>query len=98
VHYLLFYEKVPDYAVRQEAFQAGHRTHVLDAVRRGELLLGGNLADPQDGAAVLLFRADSPAVAEAFAASDPYVVHGIVSRWRVRTWETVVGPGAAVPP
>jgi uncharacterized protein YciI len=98
VHYLLFYEKVPDYAVRQAAFQEAHRTHVLDAVCRGELLLGGNLADPPDGAAVLLFRADSSAVAEAFAASDPYVVHGIVSRWRVRTWETVVGPGAAAPP
>jgi hypothetical protein len=48
-----------------------------------------------DGA-VLLFRGDSPAVAEAFAAADPYVTHGLVTRWWVRTWTTVVGDGAAV--
>ena len=75
MHYLLFYEVVPDYAERRLP------------------LLGGALADPVDGA-VLLFRADSPAVAEAFAVADPYVRHGLVTAWRVRAWTTVVGPGA----
>jgi uncharacterized protein YciI len=65
-------------------------------VDRGELLLGGALADPVDGA-VLLFSGSSPAVAEAFAAADPYVTAGLVPRWRVRAWTTVVGPGAALP-
>jgi uncharacterized protein YciI len=35
-------------------------------------------------------------VAEQFAAADPYVLNGLVTRWRVREWTTVVGPGAAV--
>jgi uncharacterized protein YciI len=70
---------------------------VRAAVSRGELLLGGPLADPVDGAQALLFQADSAATAEAFAVADPYVVHGIVHHWRVRTWQTVVGPGAALP-
>jgi hypothetical protein len=39
----------------------------------------------------LLFRGESPAVAEQFAAGDPYVVHRLVTRWRVRRWTTVVG-------
>jgi hypothetical protein len=43
-----------------------------------------------DGA-VLLFRGDSPTAAEAFAAADPYVTNGLVTRWRVRAWTTVVG-------
>ena len=46
---------------------------------------------------VLLFRGTSPAAAEAFAKADPYVVNGIVTRWRVREWTTVVGPDAENP-
>src|SRR5262249_18286497 len=97
IHYLLFYEKVPDHAGREGPLQAAHRTYVLAAVRRGELVLAGSLHDPTDGAAVLLFLADSSAVAEAFAEGDPYVQAGVVCRWTVRAWETVVGAGAAVP-
>jgi uncharacterized protein YciI len=96
LHYLLFYDVVPDYAERRTAFRAGHLEHARRAVRSGELLLGGALADPVDGA-VLLFRGDSPAAAEAFAAADPYVTNGLVTRWRVRPWSTVVGEGAAAP-
>jgi uncharacterized protein YciI len=97
MHYLLFYEKAPDHAEREGPLQAAHRTHVMAAVARGELLLGGPLADPLDGAQALLFQADSAATAEAFAAADPYVLNGIVTRWRVRPWQTVVGAGAACP-
>jgi uncharacterized protein YciI len=49
-----------------------------------------------DGA-LLLFKADSPRVAETFARADPYVTNGLVVRWRVREWTTVVGDGAAEP-
>ncbi|MCB0043755.1 MAG: hypothetical protein KDE23_28905, partial [Caldilinea sp.] len=40
---------------------------------------------------VLVFRGDSPAVAENFAHSDPYVRNGIVTRWEVRPWTVVIG-------
>jgi uncharacterized protein YciI len=95
VHYLLLYDYVPDVLDRRPPLRAEHLALARAAVARGELVLGGALADPVDGA-VLLFRADSPAVAEAFAAADPYVRHGLVTRWRVREWTTVVGDGAAV--
>jgi len=49
-----------------------------------------------DGA-ILLFQGDSPAAAETFAKRDPYVRNGLVTRWRVRTWKTVVGNDAATP-
>ncbi len=97
VHYLLFYEKAPDYAEREVPLRDVHRTHVLAAVTRGELLLGGPLADPTDGSNVLLFQADSVETPESFAAADPYVKHGVVTRWRVRQWQTVVGKTAASP-
>jgi uncharacterized protein YciI len=95
LHYLLFYEVVEDYVYRREPLRAAHLAHGRAAAARGDLMLGGALADPVDGA-VLLFRGDSPTVAEEFAAADPYVTHGLVTRWWVRTWTTVVGDGAAV--
>jgi uncharacterized protein YciI len=96
MHYLLFYDVVPDYVERRKPFRSAHLAHGQAAVQRGELILGGALADPVDGA-VLLFQGDSPAAAEAFARADPYVVNGLITRWRVRTWTTLVGAGAALP-
>lgn len=96
MHYLLFYEVVPDYVTRRQPHRAAHLTYAQPFVRRGELLLGGALTDPVDQA-VLLFQGDGPTVAEAFARDDPYVRHGLVARWRVRPWVTVAGPLAASP-
>jgi uncharacterized protein YciI len=90
MHYLLMYDVVPDYAERRLPYRAAHLRHAREAVARGELLLGGALANPVDGA-VLLFSGSSPAAAEAFAAADPYVVSGLVPKWRIREWTTVVG-------
>jgi uncharacterized protein YciI len=44
-----------------------------------------------------LFKGDSPAAAEAFAKADPYVTNGLVTKWRVREWSTVIGTDAQVP-
>ena len=92
--YLLFYEKAPDYAQRQGPLQSDHLAHVLSAVRSGEVVLAGSLTNPTDGAALLLFQSGSPAAAEKFAAADPYVIHGVVSHWYVRAWETLVDKDA----
>ena len=58
------------------------------------------MPDPADGA-VLVFRGPTQqaaqAAAEAFAASDPYVEHGLIKTWRVRKWNTVLGDGAELP-
>jgi hypothetical protein len=97
MHYLLFYEAADDYVERRVAFRSAHLALARQAVERGELVLGGALANPADGA-VLLFSGDSPAVAERFAAADPYVASGVVNRWRVREWTTVIGKDAAVSP
>ena len=99
MHYLLFYDVVPDYVARRAPLRDAHLAHARAAHARGELLLGGALSEPADGA-VLLFRGDSrPAAAEAFLRGGriQYVTHGLVTRWRVREWATVVGDGAAVP-
>jgi len=96
MHYLLFYEVGEDYVARRAEFRAAHLEKAWQATARGELVLGGALANPVDGA-VLLFKGVSPEVAERFARADPYVTSGAVKRWYVREWTTVAGEDAAKP-
>ncbi len=96
MHYLLFYEAGEDYVSLRAQFRDQHLTLAWQASERGELVLGGALAKPADGA-ILLFKGDSPEVAEKFARADPYVINGVVKRWHVREWATVVGETAAAP-
>ena len=90
------YDVVDDYVTRRVPLRAAHIGHARAAIARGELVLGGALANPPDGA-VLLFRGESPSAAETFAKSDPYVLNGLVTKWRVREWTTVVGRDAESP-
>lgn len=95
-HYLLIYHLAPGYLERRGVLREEHLALAWDAVSRGELLLGGAVEDPLD-TAMLLFAGEGPEGAEAFAQADPYVVNGLVERWNVRRWATVVGEGAAAP-
>lgn len=95
-HFLLIYDLAPDYLERRGLFRSAHLDLARQAVARGDLVLGGALADPADQA-ILLFKGAGPAAAEAFAKADPYVANGLVRDWRVRPWSTVIGPDALTP-
>lgn len=96
MHYLLMYELAPDYLERRGEFRNEHLKLAWEAQARGEMVLAGALADPSD-TAVLMFSGDSPEAAERFAAADPYVTQGLVTSYRVRQWNTVVGDDAFTP-
>jgi uncharacterized protein YciI len=96
MHFVLLYDCAPDYLARRDAYRGAHLRLAWEAHGRGDLLLGGALADPVDGA-MLLFQGDSATVAEDFAKADPYVLNGLITRWRVRQWTTVVGSLAGAP-
>ena len=91
-HFCLFYDFVPEYLERRVPLRGEHLKFARAAQARGELVLGGALADPLDSA-VILFVGDRT-VAERFAEADPYVRGGLVKAWRVREWMTVVGADA----
>jgi len=95
-HFLLFYDVADDYLARRAEFRSAHLEKAWAASADGTLLLAGALGDPVDGA-LLLFKAVDKAVVENFARTDPYVLNGLVTRWRVREWTTVAGAGAAAP-
>jgi uncharacterized protein YciI len=93
MHYILFYDVVDEYVTKRTQFRELHLNYARASYERGELVLGGALADPVDGA-VLVFRGDTEKVAERFARNDPYVLNGLVKQWRIRRWTTVIGDGA----
>lgn len=93
-HYLLRYTLAPDYLQRRAAFRDRHLALAWAAADQGRLVLGGAVGDPVESALLLFTDADA---ARAFAEADPYVAEGLVTRWEVLPWITVVGADAAMP-
>jgi uncharacterized protein YciI len=95
MYFLLFYDYVENIVERRAPFREAHLSLVREYVARGELVLAGAFADPVDGAA-LAFRVDDRAKVEDFVGQDPYVVDGLVTKWRIREWTVVVGSALQV--
>ncbi len=96
MHHLLIYEVAPDYMIRRAEFRDAHLQLAWQAAERGDLILGGALGDPVESS-LLLFSCDSPEIPAAFARVDPYVLNGVVLRWSVKPWNTVVGATCSNP-
>jgi len=96
MHYVLIYDVGEGFIERRAQFRDEHLALAWQAADAGELLLAGALAEPTEQA-LLLFEATTPDVAERFARADPYVRNGLVKRWRVQQWHTVVGRLASEP-
>lgn len=96
MHQLLIYDLADDYLERRAAFRSAHLALAWQSADRGDLVLGGALTEPANQA-YLLFKGDTSAAAEAFAKADPYVANGLVKRWQVRMWNTVVGADCTTP-
>ncbi len=90
MHYVLQYDYVENVVERRAPLREAHLKLAREAHARGELLLGGALADPVD-TGLLVFRVDDRAIVERFVREDPYVRGGIVKAWRVRPWTVVIG-------
>jgi uncharacterized protein len=88
-YYMLIYHVVDDYVERRAAYREEHLRLAREAHSRGELVLGGALADPVDRA-ILVFRSSDAAAVEEFVRKDPYVANGIVKRWEIRPWTVVI--------
>ena len=69
MHVILIYDLVDDYVERRAALRAEHLDLGRQSLARNELVLAGALAEPIDQA-MLVFRGEDPAVAEAFAKSE----------------------------
>lgn len=91
MYYALFYDVVDDMVTKRAPYREEHLRLIREAHTRGEIVMAGAVGNPPDGA-LLIFRAESPDTAEAFAREDPYVKQGLVTRWKVKPWTVVTEP------
>ena len=90
MHYILFYKLVDNYLERRGEFRAEHLLNAKELLEKGELVMAGALANPNDRA-LFVFKSDDASVAEKFAKNDPYVINGLIKFWEVREWTVVIG-------
>ena len=92
-YFALMYDVVDDMVNRRAPYRPAHLDCLRDAKARGDLVMAGAIGDPVSGA-LIVFRGESPDIAATFAEADPYVRHGLVTKWRVIPWHVVVGGDA----
>ena len=80
LRYVLFYES-GNLSLAAENFPA-HQARYQEFMRRGVLLSLGPFSDRSGSMAVFTTRE----AAEEFASGDPFVQHGVVSKWSIREW------------
>ena len=88
-YFVLIYYVVEDYVARRAPYREEHLRLAQDANKRGELILGGALADPADRA-LLIFRCQDKAVVDKFVQNDPYFNNGLVAQYEIQPWAVVI--------
>ncbi len=66
---------------------AAHRARLEEFHARGVLLMAGPFANPAEGAMGVFTSREA---AEEFIRADPFVLHGVVSKWSLREWNEVL--------
>jgi uncharacterized protein YciI len=88
-YYILDYITSDNYLEERVKYRKEHLNHATEYFNEGYLILGGAIDAANE--AVLVFKADSDKIVEAFAQNDPYVKNGLIKSWSVKKWNVVVG-------
>ncbi len=84
---VMFYEVAPDGLSKAKTYYEAHRTRLNEFHDRGVLLMAGPFVNPTDGAMGVF---TSREVAEEFIQGDPFVINGVVGKWRLLEWNEVL--------
>ncbi len=87
IRYVLLYESASDVATKAPNHFAAHRARWQEFQDDGALLLIGAFTDRTGSMAVFSTRE----AAEKLASTDPFVLNGVVSTWRVHEWNEAIG-------
>ena len=86
-YYILDYITSDNYLEERIKYRKEHLNHATEYFNEGYLILGGAIDAASE--AVLVFKADSDKIVEAFAQNDPYVKNGLIKSWSVKKWNVV---------
>ena len=84
--YVMHYELAPDGLPKAAANFQAHRARLDEFHARGVLLMAGPLGSPPEGAMGVFTTREA---AEDFIRGDPFVLNGVVGKWRVIEWNEV---------
>lgn len=88
-YYILDYITSDNYLEERVKYRKEHLNHATEYFNEGYLILGGAIDAASE--AVLVFKADTDKIVEAFAQNDPYVKNGLIKSWSVKKWNVVIG-------
>ena len=84
---LMFYETAPDALAEARQYFPAHRARLEEFHGRGVLLMAGPYGNPPVGALGVFTTREA---AEEFVRDDPFVLHGVVARYRFHEWNEVL--------
>lgn len=84
---VMFYEVAQDGMAQAKIHYAAHRARLDEFHAQGTLLMAGPYANPVEGAMGIFTGREA---AEAFIRGDPFVINGVVSKWRLCDWNEVL--------
>jgi hypothetical protein len=87
-HLLLLYEYVEDMADRRGPYREAHLERIRNEQEAGHVTLAGALGDPPSGGA-FVFKGVGRDHVERFVEDDPYGHAGLITSWRVESWNLV---------
>ena len=83
----MFYEVAPEGLAKAMAHIEGHRKRLQEFHERGVLLMAGPFANPAEGALGIFTSREA---AGEFVKGDPFVLNGVVAKWRLVEWNEVL--------
>ena len=87
---VVLYEMADDIMAQVPAHMSAHRERWQEFARRGELLMIGPFANPQEEGSMGVFT--TRAAAEEFVRGDPFVLNGLIRNWYIRDWMEALVP------
>jgi uncharacterized protein YciI len=86
--YVVFYESADDVANRAPEHFPAHSARISEFHARGDILMVGIFADPQNQGSMAIFPTREAAVS--FVEGDPFVLNGVVKSHEIREWREIL--------
>ena len=87
---VVFYESADGLAEKAPLHAGQHRARWREFADRGELLMIGPFANPQEEGSMAVFTTRE--AAEEFVRGDPFVLHRVIRNWYIRDWIEALVP------
>ena len=84
---VMFYEVAPEGFSKAMANTEAHRARLHEFHAKGVLLMAGPFANPAEGALGIFTNKKA---AEEFIQGDPFVINGVVAKWRLVEWNEIL--------